>query len=76
MVCYDGSQIGPPTLVAPTPEDCYVLAAGGTVAGKADADLLLVLSASTLYDETRVSRPKEATLSPPSDGPQHRGETS
>jgi len=47
-----GAQIGAPTLVATTPEDCYLIHVGGVLDGKEDGDLLIAMSASTLYVRT------------------------
>ena len=44
-----GSQIGPPALLAATPADCYVVAAGGHLGGAPVEALLVALSADTLY---------------------------
>ncbi len=48
----DGTQIGPPSLVATTPEDCYLIHAGGLVDGKEEPSLLVAMSATTLYVRT------------------------
>lgn len=50
-----GDQIKKPTLLASTPEDCYVVYAGGTINGEANAEILMALSADTLYVRTNAA---------------------
>ena len=55
-----GSQIGKPSLVASTPDDCYMIVSGGIISGKPNENLLFAMSADTLYVRASTAQPFEA----------------
>ena len=58
-----GEQIGKPSLLATTPEDCYLIHAGGTLGGKAAPNFLVAMSATMLY--VRTAGPTAALVPKP-----------